>query len=121
MKWVTGPAGCGKTAIMGAVAQRLKKKKIPVLTFFFSAMGSPGRRNKDAFIPTITHQLAHYQQDLKGAVASAIEDDPVIFKKNLRTQLDTLILGPLRAIPGHSRAKLQGVIVVDGLDECEVD
>ncbi|RXW24195.1 hypothetical protein EST38_g1635 [Candolleomyces aberdarensis] len=121
MKWVTGPAGTGKSAIMGSLSDRCKKNGLPVASFFFSSTGSIGRRTKTAFVTTIAHQIAQHRQDLKDAIAAAIEADTIIFKKNLDVQMETLVLAPLRMIVGGPNAGLRGVIIVDGLDECEVE
>ncbi|KAJ2929895.1 hypothetical protein H1R20_g7216, partial [Candolleomyces eurysporus] len=102
MKWVTGPAGT-------------------VASFFFSSTGSIGRRTKTAFVTTIAHQIAQHRQDLKDAIAAAIEADTIIFKKNLDVQMETLVLAPLRTIVGGPNAGMRGAIIVDGLDECEVE
>ncbi|RXW12061.1 hypothetical protein EST38_g13793 [Candolleomyces aberdarensis] len=121
MKWVTGPAGTGKTAVMGSLSDRCKKNGLPVTSFFFSSAGSIGRRMKTAFVTTIAHQIAQHRQDLKDAIASAIESDTIVFKRNLDVQMETLVLAPLRTIVGGLNARLRGVIIVDGLDECEVE
>ncbi|RXW15965.1 hypothetical protein EST38_g9896 [Candolleomyces aberdarensis] len=121
MKWVTGPAGTGKTAVMGSLTDRCKKSGFPVASFFFSLTGSTGRRTKTAFVATIAHQLAQHRQDLKDAIAAAIEADTIVFKKNLHAQMETLVLAPLRAVSRESNAAYRGVIVIDGLDECEVE
>ncbi|KAJ2928696.1 hypothetical protein H1R20_g8418, partial [Candolleomyces eurysporus] len=121
MNWVTGPAGTGKTAVMGSLTERCKKNGFPVASFFFSSTGSIGRRTKTAFVTTIAHQLAQHRQDLKDAVAAAIEADSIVFKKNLHVQMETLILEPLRAVADSSNGGLRGIIVVDGVDECEVE
>ncbi|RXW18850.1 hypothetical protein EST38_g7011 [Candolleomyces aberdarensis] len=105
MKWVTGPAGTGKTAVMGSLTERCKKNGFPVASFFFSSTGSIGRRTKTAFVTTIAHQLTQHRQDLKDAIAAAIEADTIVFKKNLYVQMETLVLAPLREIA----------------DECEVE
>ncbi|KAJ2935066.1 hypothetical protein H1R20_g1999, partial [Candolleomyces eurysporus] len=121
MKWVTGPAGTGKTAVMGSLTERCKQNGFPVACFFFSSTGSIGRRTKTAFVTTIAHQLAQHRQDLKDAVAAAIEADTIVFKRNLRVQMETLVLAPLREVAAGSNAELRGVIIVDGLDECGVE
>ncbi|KAJ2915168.1 hypothetical protein MD484_g5248, partial [Candolleomyces efflorescens] len=121
IKWVTGPAGTGKTAVMGSITARCKENGVPVASFFFSSRGSSGCSTKTAFVTTIAHQLSQHRQDLKDAIATAIEVDTVVFKKNLRVQMETLILAPLRAVSRDSNAVLGGVIVIDGLDECQAE
>ncbi|KAJ2918488.1 hypothetical protein MD484_g1952, partial [Candolleomyces efflorescens] len=120
MKWVTGPAGSGKTAVLGSVTELCIGNGLPVASFFFSSFGSVGRRTKTAFVTTIAYQLAQHRQDLKEAIAAAIESDGIVFKKTLHVQMETLILAPLRAVAGGSKTALRGVLVVDGLDECGV-
>ncbi|KAJ2912827.1 hypothetical protein MD484_g7579, partial [Candolleomyces efflorescens] len=121
IKWVTGPAGTGKTAVMGSVTERCKENGTPVASFFFSSTGSIGRRTKTALVTTIAYQLAQDRQDLKEAVAAAIEADTIVFKKNLHVQMETLILAPLRAAVRASGLALRGAILIDGLDECEAE
>lgn len=121
MGWVTGPAGTGKTAVMGSLTERCKKNGYPVASFFFSSTGSIGRRTKTAFVTTIAHQLAQHRQDVKEAIAAAIEADSIVFKKNLHVQMETIVLEPLRTVAGDNNRGLRGVIIVDGLDECEVE
>jgi hypothetical protein len=92
-------------------------------TFFFSSWsGSIGRRRKTAFVTTIAHQLARYHPDLREEISKAIDEDSDVFDKALYTQMEVLVLHPLRRIarpvnyPG-----LQGAIIIDGLDECEAE
>ncbi|KAJ2926575.1 hypothetical protein H1R20_g10510, partial [Candolleomyces eurysporus] len=118
IKWVTGPAGTGKTAIMGSLADTCKKNGVLVVTFFFSS-ASPQRRTKTAFIPTLAYQLAQYLPGLRDPVGQAMQDDPLLFKKNLRVQTEALILTPLRRMAADSTQP--GVVLIDGLDECEAE
>ncbi|KAJ2924098.1 hypothetical protein H1R20_g13001, partial [Candolleomyces eurysporus] len=119
IKWVTGPAGTGKSAIMGSVADTCKQDGVLAVTFFFASYASPDRRRKTAFIPTLAYQLAEHLPALKDPVAQAIRDKPLLFRKNLRVQMEALILTPLRQVAVESR--VPGVVLVDGLDECEAE
>jgi hypothetical protein len=123
IKWVTGPAGTGKTAVMGSLSERCKTGGVLAATFFFAFWStSVGRRRKTAFVTTIAHQLARYHPDLREQIGRAIDANSDIFDKNLRTQMEVLVLGPLQKIarPVNSPG-LQGAIIVDGLDECEAE
>jgi hypothetical protein len=119
IKWVTGAAGTGKTAIMGSVADTCKQGGVLVATFFFSSSAFPDRRRKTVFIPTLAYQLARHLPELKDPVAQAIRDNPLLFKKNLRVQMEELILAPLRRVVVGS--KHLGAVLIDGLDECEAE
>jgi hypothetical protein len=123
IKWVTGPAGTGKTAVMGSLAVRCAAGGLLAATFFFASWSaSIGRRRKTAFITTIAHQLAQHREDLNNAISDAIERNPGIFDKNLQVQMEVLVLAPLREIAGRpDRPGLRGAIIIDGLDECEAE
>ncbi|RXW11847.1 hypothetical protein EST38_g14008 [Candolleomyces aberdarensis] len=123
--WVTGPAGSGKTAIMGSVADTCQGKGILGATHFFSSFsGSANRRSKRYFVPTLAYQFVQHKAlaQVAAQILSAVEDNPAIFEQNLEVQLDQLILEPLRAC--RDRPPLPEwpkVILIDGLDECEAD
>lgn len=73
-------------------------------------------------IPTIAYQLAEHHESFKHAVGRAIEASPLVFKKNLQVQMEQLLLQPLNDIQG--KIDLSGppkVIVIDGLDECDIE
>jgi hypothetical protein len=123
IKWVTGPAGCGKTAIMGSLAGRCAANGVLGATFFFASWSaSMGRRRKTAFVTTLASQLAEHREDLKDAISNAIEKNPSVFKKNLHIQMEILVLAPLREVAHQlDRPRLQGAIIIDGVDECEAE
>ncbi|KAJ2925524.1 hypothetical protein H1R20_g11569, partial [Candolleomyces eurysporus] len=123
IKWVTGPAGTGKTAVMGSLADRCAEDGLLGATFFFASWSaSLGRRRKTAFVTTIAHQLVQHQEDLKNAVSAAMEKNPDVLEKNLHVQMETLVLAPLREVVRQSEGpELRGAIIVDGLDECEAE
>ncbi|RXW17199.1 hypothetical protein EST38_g8653 [Candolleomyces aberdarensis] len=123
--WVTGPAGSGKTAIMGSVGDTCQGKGILGATHFFSSFSGPAnRRSKQYFVPTLAYQFVQHKamSQVAAQILSAVEDNPAIFEQNLEVQLDQLILEPLRAC--RDRPPLPEwpkVILIDGLDECEAD
>ncbi|RXW12673.1 hypothetical protein EST38_g13180 [Candolleomyces aberdarensis] len=123
IKWVTGPAGTGKTAVMGSLADRCAKNGVLGATFFFASWSaSMGRRRKTAFVTTIAHQLAQHRKDLKSAISTAMDNNPGVLEKNLHVQMETLVLAPLREVVHQSEGPgLRGAIIVDGLDECEAE
>ncbi|KAJ2926034.1 hypothetical protein H1R20_g11062, partial [Candolleomyces eurysporus] len=123
IKWVTGPAGTGKTAVMGSLADRCAEDGVLGATFFFASWSaSIGRRRKTAFVTTIAHQLAQHREDLKTAISAAMEKNPGVLEKKLHVQMETLVLAPLREVVRQSEGpELRGAIIVDGLDECEAE
>ncbi|RXW20126.1 hypothetical protein EST38_g5723 [Candolleomyces aberdarensis] len=123
MKWVTGPAGSGKTAIMGSLAKRCAANGILGASFFFASWSaSIARRRKTALVTTIAHQLTRYSHVFRDEIFKAIEANPDVFDKNLHVQMETLVLTPLREVAGRTDGPgLLGVIIIDGLDECEAE
>lgn len=124
MKWVTGPAGSGKTAVMGSLSDRCAADGILGATFFFASWSaSIGRRRKTALVPTIAHQLTRFHPDLREEISKAVDANSDIFDKNLHVQMEVLILAPLREIAGRlwTGSDVWGVIIIDGLDECEAE
>ncbi|RXW12935.1 hypothetical protein EST38_g12918 [Candolleomyces aberdarensis] len=123
IQWVTGPAGTGKTAVMGSLADRCAADGVLGATFFFASWSaSIGRRRKTAFVTTIAHQLARYREDLQTAISTAVEKNTDVFEKNLHVQMENLVLSPLREVVRQSDGPgLRGAIIIDGLDECEAE
>ncbi|RXW20031.1 hypothetical protein EST38_g5820 [Candolleomyces aberdarensis] len=121
--WMTGPAGTGKTAVMGSLAGHCAANGVLGATFFFASWSaSVGRRRKTAFVTTIAHQLAQHRKELKIAISTAMENNPGVLEKNLHVQMEILVLAPLRDVVHQSEGQeLRGAIIVDGLDECEAE
>ncbi|KAF5342291.1 hypothetical protein D9611_002114 [Ephemerocybe angulata] len=126
--WVTGPAGTGKTAILGTIAERCKTEGTLAATFFFSSFSaSPTRRSKTCLVSTLAYQLLQHAGlpqvgQFRTRMSQAIRRDPAILQKRLQTQLDELILHPLRhGVPTGARPmpRHRMAIIIDGLDECD--
>lgn len=120
--WLSGPAGSGKTAIAGTIADECHKQGMLAASFFFSTFGgSTDRRSKRPLIATLVYQLMQHDamQTFRDEVLAALERDPLILERNLDTQADTLLLNPLRVMPSRSNSHdWPLLILVDGLDEC---
>ncbi|KAJ2927462.1 hypothetical protein H1R20_g9632, partial [Candolleomyces eurysporus] len=123
--WVTGPAGSGKTAIMGSVADTCQGKGILGATFFFSSFSSSvRRRSKRYFVPTLAYQFVQHDamDQVAEQILSTVERNPAVFEQRLDVQLDQLILKPLRACQNRPQLlEWPKVILIDGLDECQAD
>ncbi|KAJ3533064.1 hypothetical protein NMY22_g7487 [Coprinellus aureogranulatus] len=101
--WLTGPAGAGKTAVMGTISERRSKLRF-VTTLAYQIQGHPRLHNQ-----------------LSVDMLSAVHRDPALFQMGLTAQMEALVLEPLRASHKHrpsSNPTPPLVIVVDGLDEC---
>ncbi|TEB33979.1 hypothetical protein FA13DRAFT_1812518 [Coprinellus micaceus] len=90
--WLSGPAGSGKTAIMGTISDKFREEGRLAATFFFSSVsGSTDRQSKRRLVTTLAYQLQQQQglePHLSHLVSAAIRKDPAIFDKNLKEQME---------------------------------
>ncbi|KAF6755323.1 hypothetical protein DFP72DRAFT_1121804, partial [Ephemerocybe angulata] len=126
--WVTGPAGTGKTAILGTIAERCKAEGMLGATFFFSSFSSSlARRSKTHLVSTLAYQLLEHEVldqvgQFRARICRAIRRSPAILQKRLQTQFDELIILPFRhGAPAGAGPMSQNrmAIIIDGLDECD--
>ncbi|KAJ2929824.1 hypothetical protein H1R20_g7266, partial [Candolleomyces eurysporus] len=116
---ITGAAGSGKSALQQTTAEICQDSGILSSTFFFSA-SDPTRNTVKPVIPTIAYQLGRTSDTLRRWIKAAVENDPLIFSKSLRTQMSTLIVAPSQRCKGMGMdlTTLPHAILIDGLDEC---
>ncbi|TEB23129.1 hypothetical protein FA13DRAFT_1818573 [Coprinellus micaceus] len=122
MLWLSGPAGCGKTAIAGSIAETCKEDGLLAATFFFSSFsGSADRSSKWGLIATLAYHMSQVDalHQYKSHLHAAVDRQPNIFRKNLKEQAKCLILEPFRKIryDQENRAGWPKVVIIDGLDE----
>ncbi|KAJ3537542.1 hypothetical protein NMY22_g5549 [Coprinellus aureogranulatus] len=123
LMWLGGPAGSGKTAIAGSVAETCKQRGLLAASFFFSSFsGSADRRWKRCVVTTIASHLAGIPvlYEYKAQLLLSIESNPAIFKKRLAEQAQCLLIEPLRE--AQSRCDISAWprgIVLDALDEVQ--
>ncbi|KAJ3516121.1 hypothetical protein NMY22_g14284 [Coprinellus aureogranulatus] len=122
MLWLTGPAGAGKTAIAGTIADRLKEGGFHVATFFFSLSAAcPDRQSTAKVASTLAYQLVSQYEVIKQSVLAAIERDPAIFDKRFDAQFKAMIIGPFCDAVSSGRLDLEtspSILLIDGVDEC---
>ncbi|KDR78494.1 hypothetical protein GALMADRAFT_30699, partial [Galerina marginata CBS 339.88] len=120
IKWLNGAAGVGKSAIAQEIAELCHKSKCLAASFFWSRSAA-GRHDEDRLIASLAYQLLIVIPQLRRPIETAIETDPYIFTRSLETQMDSLILQPLKQVFQHRQlgeADTPMVIILDGLDEC---
>ncbi|KAF8815723.1 hypothetical protein BYT27DRAFT_7192458 [Phlegmacium glaucopus] len=119
--WLYGSAGAGKSAIAQTIAEMCAKWGLLVASFFFSRL-SPSRNNEKHLIASIAYQLALSIPATRIYVEAAVQSDPAVFDKSLDTQIEMLIIQPLKnacaVVDPAITKKWPRLIVVDGLDEC---
>ncbi|KDR78435.1 hypothetical protein GALMADRAFT_64084 [Galerina marginata CBS 339.88] len=120
IKWLNGAAGVGKSAIAQKIAELCHQSGRLAASFFWSRSAG-GRNDQGRLIASLAYQLLTVIPQLRGPVEKAVELDAYIFTRSLETQMETLIIQPLKEVFEHNQ---QGpvdspmVIVLDGLDEC---
>ncbi|RXW13527.1 hypothetical protein EST38_g12328 [Candolleomyces aberdarensis] len=117
---MTGAAGAGKSALQQTIAEECSDSNTLGSAFFFSA-GDPTRNNLTYIVPTIACQLGLHHSALRNTIAKAIEKNPLIFKKKMRVQMETLVVGPFKHVCASGeldRSTFLHAILIDGLDEC---
>ncbi|KAF7351512.1 WD40 repeat-like protein [Mycena sanguinolenta] len=112
--WLFGVAGSGKSTIATSVAEHFRKR--------VGAFVSLSRKTADAtdlarrVLHTIVQNLAASNLHIFEAVRAALDRDPGIVHKDIRTQFETLLYAPLTAAAPDISDPI--IIILDGLDEC---
>ncbi|KDR78446.1 hypothetical protein GALMADRAFT_243821 [Galerina marginata CBS 339.88] len=120
IKWLNGAAGAGKSAIAQKIAELCHESGCLAASFFWSRSAA-GRNDEERLVASLAYQLCTVIPQLRGPVESAVESDPYIFTRSLPSQMESLIIQPLRKVFEHDQ---QGqvndpmVVILDGLDEC---
>ena len=121
--WLYGSAGAGKSAIAQSIAELCVTDRILLASFFFSRTDST-RNHAKFFISTLAYQIASKCPEARGMIEAMIEENPLVLSLSIETQLELLIIGPLRRIfettPTRDGLPLpRSLIIIDGLDECQ--
>ncbi|KAF5310902.1 hypothetical protein D9619_008235 [Psilocybe cf. subviscida] len=113
--WLTGPAGCGKSAIVQTISERCSDQQIPVANFFF-LRDDTTRNHIQPLIASLAYQLAGSSgfPGAKDRANQIIDADPLIFSQHIEKQFSNLIIALVRDVPLGKPA----VLLIDGLDEC---
>ncbi|KAJ7690376.1 hypothetical protein B0H17DRAFT_936220 [Mycena rosella] len=115
IRWLHGPAGAGKSAIMQTLCQRLKEAGRLGGAFFFKR-GHTTRGNAKVLFATLAYQLAlHPNRQLNAPISESAETDPSVVGRGMDVQLRSLIVEPCKSFRDPSPL----VLLIDGLDECE--
>ncbi|KAF8811830.1 hypothetical protein BYT27DRAFT_6437434 [Phlegmacium glaucopus] len=119
--WLYGSAGAGKSAITQTIAEMCAKLGLLVASFFFSRL-SQSRNNEKHLIASIAYQLTISIPETRTYIEAAVQSDLAVFHKSLDTQIETLIIRPLKnacaVVDPAITKEWPRLIVIDGLDEC---
>ncbi|KAF8988215.1 hypothetical protein BDQ17DRAFT_1414676 [Cyathus striatus] len=116
--YLHGPMGAGKSCIARSVCEGADYAGFLGASFFFWR-GSPDRNNVKKLFTTIAYQLAMVNDVLAGYISSEIQLDPrLTYDASIERQFQQLILEPCLCIVESGKQLRNGIIVIDGLDEC---
>lgn len=120
--WLSSPESVGKTMILQSIAEKCAALEILLASFFFARSDST-QNHPGSLIATIAYQIATRIPEVTLALDNAISRDPMIFKKSLDSQIQQLIVNPLRDVALEGFFKNQRtaprLVLIDGLDECD--
>ncbi|KAL7278247.1 hypothetical protein ACG7TL_008223 [Trametes sanguinea] len=118
--WLYALAGAGKSTLAQTTAQWCDSRRILAASFFCARDGD--RSNVLAIMPTIAQQLARLCVVFREALREAVANNPNVHQMSVASQLQTLIVRPLRtALDGGSQAFDDLVVIIDAVDECMDD
>ena len=117
--WLNGAAGAGKSAICQSFAEMCIWQGVKVASFFFFRT-DPTRNIIDPIIATLAYQVIQLFPETKEFIVQSIETHPLIFEQTFATQLDILIVTPIRRLL-MSDTNLALCLILDGVDECTDD
>ncbi|EKM76106.1 hypothetical protein AGABI1DRAFT_131622 [Agaricus bisporus var. burnettii JB137-S8] len=114
LRWVVGPAGAGKSAIMQIVAEKAPDGVICASVF----LSVNGREDGTKTIVTIAYQLAVKYEPYRRFIQNEITRDPSLLRKSLSVHFKRFIVEPF--IHRHLFSPSDRIlIIIDGLDECD--
>jgi len=94
------------------------EKRTLLASFFFSSKDER-RNHSGTLFATLVYQLSFHFPTIRQAVSHALDLDPFLFTRSLKTQFLSLVIEPLLAAYRHEpRQQERRLIVIDGLDEC---
>lgn len=117
IRWLHGPAGAGKSAIMQSLCRRLLHDTDRLGASFFFKRGHPTRGNAKVLFATLAYQFAFRNRHWKSAISRSVEKDSTVVGRHMDVQLHKLIIGPSQWIVDTTPPS--PVLLIDGLDECE--
>ncbi|KAF7351707.1 putative nwd2 protein [Mycena sanguinolenta] len=114
IRWLYGPAGAGKSAVMHSLWERLRDNGHLAGSFFFKRHHATSG-NAERMLATLSYQIALCRNDFRDAITRSVDSDPGVLWSKMEMQLQHLVLEPCKELQGPTSL----VLLIDGLDECE--
>jgi hypothetical protein len=115
LRWVVGPAGVGKSAIMQMVTENAPDGIVFASVF----LSVNGRRAGSKTILIIAYQLAVKYGPYRQFIRDQITFDPSLLHKSLSVQFNKFIVEPFMSRHLNFEPSRRFLVVIDGLDECD--
>ncbi|KXN86246.1 putative Xaa-Pro aminopeptidase P [Leucoagaricus sp. SymC.cos] len=121
LRWVSGLAGVGKTAIMQTFSELEAASEESILgaTLFFSTANK--RNDLQRVFVTIAYQLVIKYLPYRKYVVKMILHDPKVVQKSMAEQFKRFILKPVVVEKLFEGLHETILIILDGLDKCKGD
>lgn len=113
IRWLHGPAGAGKSAVMQTLCQRLQDAGQLGGSFFFRRSHTTCGHARTLFA-TLAYQLALHRNELRDPISPSVEKNPSVVGRGMDVQVRTLIIEPCKLLQDATLS----VLLIDGLDEC---
>ncbi|KAF5310267.1 hypothetical protein D9619_010154 [Psilocybe cf. subviscida] len=116
--WLSGPAGGGKTAIVKTFTEHATDHGVRTISFYFFR-GDSTRNSAAPVVPTLLYQLFQLCPGSSEVVADVLSTHPRILDGSLVEQFNLVskLIPIIRQTPTDDPV----LLVVDGLDECDVE
>ncbi|KAF2825833.1 WD40 repeat-like protein [Ophiobolus disseminans] len=116
--WLNGMAGTGKSTVARTIAHHFASQHQLGASFFFK-QGEGELGSARRLFTSIAMGLMARVPEMKLGVKDVLDEDPTVIDKSLKVQFEKLVLQPLSQVLHQPRLEL--VIVLDALDECDED
>ncbi|KAL0069733.1 hypothetical protein AAF712_003002 [Marasmius tenuissimus] len=117
--WVNGPAGSGKSSLMGTLHNRLLEMGFNSRLATFIRFDRDVYKDARVFVRTLAYRLALFDSRLGETIAERVAAQPqIVDDTDLSTQLRSLVLHPLQQHVKDMQTEGPIIILIDGLDEC---
>ncbi|KAK7041875.1 hypothetical protein VNI00_008832 [Paramarasmius palmivorus] len=117
--WISGIAGCGKSSLIGTLHNSLSTLGFRSRLAAFIRFDRSSYRDAKEFVKALAFLLANFDQRFGNRILDVLEKSPQIAQNTeLSTQVQKLLINPLRGLSEEITKEGRIVVLVDGIDEC---
>ncbi|KAK7032486.1 hypothetical protein VNI00_013054 [Paramarasmius palmivorus] len=117
--WISGIAGCGKSSLIGTLHNSLTTLGFHSRLAAFIRFDRSSYGNAKEFVKALAFSLANFDERFGKQIVEVVEKSPQIAQNtDLSTQVQKLLINPLRGLSEEIAKEGRIVVLVDGIDEC---